>query len=52
MDHKVPIARGGRSTKSNVVVCCKNCNSEKQAQTVVEKLLSEGDDGNSDSEQS
>jgi 5-methylcytosine-specific restriction enzyme A len=29
MDHIVPIVRGGRSTKSNVVPCCKACNSQK-----------------------
>jgi 5-methylcytosine-specific restriction endonuclease McrA len=30
MDHVVPIARGGRSTRSNVVPCCKACNNKKQ----------------------
>ena len=30
MDHVVPIVRGGRSTKSNVVVACKGCNSKKK----------------------
>ena len=30
MDHIVPIARGGKSTKSNVVPCCKQCNSAKK----------------------
>lgn len=30
MDHIVPIARGGRSTKSNVVPACKDCNSKKK----------------------
>tara|TARA_B100001123_G_C14438587_1_gene681659 strand:- start:48 stop:356 length:309 start_codon:yes stop_codon:yes gene_type:complete len=30
MDHVVPIVRGGRSSKSNVVPCCKQCNSQKQ----------------------
>lgn len=29
MDHKQPIVRGGRTTKSNVVPCCKDCNNEK-----------------------
>jgi 5-methylcytosine-specific restriction enzyme A len=29
MDHVVPLARGGRSTKGNVVPCCKECNSQK-----------------------
>lgn len=38
MDHKIPIIRGGMSTKSNVVVCCKSCNSLKKHKTDVEFL--------------
>jgi len=30
MDHIVPITRGGRSTKGNVVPCCKDCNNKKK----------------------
>jgi 5-methylcytosine-specific restriction protein A len=30
MDHLVPIARGGKSTKGNLVASCKKCNSEKK----------------------
>jgi 5-methylcytosine-specific restriction endonuclease McrA len=30
MDHIVPIARGGRSTKGNLVPCCKECNNAKK----------------------
>ena len=30
MDHVVPVARGGRSTKGNVVPCCKSCNTQKK----------------------
>ena len=30
MDHIVPIARGGRSTKSNVAPACKECNNRKK----------------------
>jgi 5-methylcytosine-specific restriction protein A len=30
MDHIVPIARGGLSSKGNVVVCCKECNNQKK----------------------
>jgi 5-methylcytosine-specific restriction endonuclease McrA len=30
MDHLVPIARGGRSIKSNVEPCCKECNTKKR----------------------
>jgi 5-methylcytosine-specific restriction endonuclease McrA len=30
MDHIVPIIRGGRSVKSNVVTACKECNNKKK----------------------
>jgi len=30
MDHKVPIVRGGKSAKNNVVPACKQCNSKKK----------------------
>lgn len=30
MDHIVPVIRGGRSTKGNVVPACKDCNSKKK----------------------
>jgi 5-methylcytosine-specific restriction protein A len=30
MDHIVPIARGGKTTKGNVVPCCKECNNKKK----------------------
>lgn len=30
MDHRVPLVRGGRSTKSNVVPACKACNNAKK----------------------
>ena len=30
MDHIVPISRGGRTTKGNVVACCKTCNNRKK----------------------
>lgn len=36
MDHVVPIARGGRSTKKNCVVSCKGCNTEKGHRMSVE----------------
>lgn len=39
MDHIVPVVRGGKSTKSNVVVCCKECNSKKKYHTPVELTL-------------
>jgi 5-methylcytosine-specific restriction endonuclease McrA len=30
MDHIVPISRGGKSTRGNVVPCCKTCNTAKK----------------------
>ncbi len=30
MDHIVPIIRGGKSTKGNVVPACKECNNKKK----------------------
>ena len=30
LDHIVPVARGGRSTKGNCVPACKNCNNQKK----------------------
>jgi 5-methylcytosine-specific restriction protein A len=30
MDHVVPLIRGGRSVRGNLVACCKDCNSKKQ----------------------
>ena len=39
MDHIVPISRGGRSTKSNLVPSCKKCNQDKSDKTAFETLL-------------
>ncbi|MCA1792782.1 MAG: HNH endonuclease [Desulfotignum sp.] len=30
MDHVIPLSRGGRSEKFNLVACCKACNTKKQ----------------------
>ncbi len=30
MDHVVPLSRGGRSTKDNLVTSCKECNTKKK----------------------
>lgn len=30
MDHVIPLARGGESTKENIVPCCKECNTKKR----------------------
>lgn len=39
LDHIVPVARGGRSTKGNMVVCCRSCNQEKKYLTPAEMIL-------------
>ncbi len=39
MDHVVPVARGGRSSKGNVVPCCKACNKSKKCLTPAEQIL-------------
>ena len=36
MDHILPISRGGKSTRGNVVPACKSCNTKKQSLTPVE----------------
>ncbi|MBW6520394.1 MAG: HNH endonuclease [Desulfoarculaceae bacterium] len=30
MDHLIPLTRGGRSTRNNLVPCCKICNNQKK----------------------
>jgi len=39
MDHRIPIARGGKSTRANVVTACKSCNNEKKYLTPHELAL-------------
>ena len=39
LDHIVPVARGGRSTRGNLVVCCRACNQAKKYLTPAELLL-------------
>ena len=36
MDHIVPIIRGGRSAKNNLVPACKECNSKKKHSLPIE----------------
>lgn len=36
MDHVIPLTRGGRSTKDNLVPCCKECNNKKKSLLPVE----------------
>ena len=39
MDHLVPLARGGKSTRGNIVPACQACNQSKKLSTPVETLL-------------
>ena len=39
MDHLVPLVKGGRSGKNNIVISCKSCNSNKSYKTLVEIRL-------------
>lgn len=39
LDHIVPVARGGRSTRGNIAVCCRQCNMEKKYLTPAEMIL-------------
>lgn len=46
MDHVLPVVRGGKSTRSNCVACCKECNNEKKYLTPAEIIMREMEDGN------
>ena len=37
MDHLVPVIRGGKSTKGNLVPSCKSCNAERRHRLPFEK---------------
>lgn len=39
MDHVVPLARGGRSTRGNLAVACKECNTRKKQMLPTEWVL-------------
>lgn len=39
MDHIVPVARGGKSAKGNVVPSCRACNQKKKLTTPAESVL-------------
>ena len=41
MDHVLPVVRGGKSVKSNCVVCCKECNNDKKFLTPAELIMRE-----------
>ena len=39
MDHLIPLVRGGKSVKNNIVTACKSCNSQKKYETIVDQRL-------------
>lgn len=39
LDHVLPLSRGGRSTRGNMVVCCHACNAAKRMYTPAEMIL-------------
>ncbi len=39
MDHLVPLARGGRSVRPNLVPACKECNNRKKYLTPAEMIM-------------
>ena len=43
MDHVIPVARGGRSVKGNVVPACAACNRAKRHLTPAEQVLAQLD---------
>ncbi len=51
MDHLVPLVRGGRTIKSNVVPCCRECNAQKRYllpvewRSYLERLAADQDPG-------
>ena len=51
MDHVVPVARGGRSTRGNLVPACKQCNSDKKLLTPAERLLLAQKSGHAEEEE-
>ena len=44
MDHLIPVARGGKSSKSNVVPSCKPCNQSRGQKLDVERAFENGFD--------
>ncbi len=45
MDHKTPVVRGGKSTKNNLVPCCKDCNTEKKYMLLSEWIAKRAEEG-------
>ena len=44
MDHVIPIARGGTSTKGNIVPACSKCNQSKKLSTPIDELFARLDE--------
>jgi len=44
MDHIIPVARGGTTTRGNVVPACKACNQTKRHLTPAEQILRQLED--------
>ena len=42
MDHIVPLARGGASTRGNIVPSCLECNRDKKLHTPVDRIIELG----------
>ncbi|MEI8247939.1 MAG: HNH endonuclease [Lentisphaerota bacterium] len=45
MDHVLPIVRGGKSARGNIVPCCKQCNNDKKYLTPAEIILRKLENG-------
>ena len=45
MDHKVPLVRGDRSSKNNLVPSCKDCNTEKKHMLLGEWIAQRQEEG-------
>ena len=41
LDHVIPVARGGKSTRGNCVPSCTDCNAKKKAYTPAEQILNQ-----------
>lgn len=41
LDHVIPVARGGKSTRGNCVPACTDCNQKKKAYTPAEQILAD-----------
>lgn len=35
VDHKIPVSKGGTNAKTNLVICCRHCNSLKNDKEVI-----------------